>query len=224
MRPIILVPVKNQERAKVRMAHFLTPTEREHLAWAMFLDVSRTLSCVGLPVAVVTDSPRAAERAADLGWRVFRESEQVSESSSVDAVSRQLSAEGVTAVLRIPADVPLIQSSDIDEIIDFHLSMPLAVLVPSRDGTGTNAILRSPPDLFPSRFGKNSLLLHRHDALRAGAQLRIVENRRLALDLDEFEDLKCFMHMPSTTETHRFLSATALAERIAHAAAGANFD
>jgi 2-phospho-L-lactate guanylyltransferase len=224
MTATILMPVKSQEKAKARMTPVFTPAERAGLAWSMFIDVSRALSAVGYPVAVVTNSAPAAAKAADLGWRVFWESEQVSESVSVDAASRQLAVQGVTAVLRLPADVPLVEPRDIQQLAASTLSGRSTMLVPSRDGTGTNAILRSPPDLFPSRFGKNSLLLHKHEALRAGAHLVVIENSRLGLDLDDFDDMKYFMRTPSQTETYCFLSRISLAERIAHAAAGASFD
>jgi 2-phospho-L-lactate guanylyltransferase len=61
--------------------------------------------------------------------------------------------------------------------------------VPSRDGTGTNALLRSPPTLFPSHFGPNSFALHSDEAERSRARVRIIRNPRIALDIDEPDDL-----------------------------------
>ncbi len=55
----------------------------------------------GWPSIVVTNSERASAHAARLGWRVFCERTQVSESASVDAACRQLSLEGC---LPLPAD------------------------------------------------------------------------------------------------------------------------
>ena len=42
----------------------------------------------------------------------------------------------------------------------------------SLEGTGTNALLRTPPDLFPSRFGPNSLALHRADGAATSFRTR----------------------------------------------------
>jgi 2-phospho-L-lactate/phosphoenolpyruvate guanylyltransferase len=61
--------------------------------------------------------------------------------------------------------------------------------VPSRDGTGTNALLRSPPDLFPSHFGPGSFAKHLQEARRRSARFRIVKNPRIAVDIDELDDL-----------------------------------
>src|SRR5262245_42245723 len=67
---------------------------------------------------------------------------------------------------------------------------PSAVFVPSYDGTGTNALLRSPPDLFRSHFGPASFSLHLEEASRVGATIKIVRNERIALDIDEPKDLR----------------------------------
>ncbi len=49
---------------------------------------------------------------------------------------------------------------------------PSVVIVPSHDGTGTNALLRSPPDLFPSHFGPESFALHLKEAETAWRESR----------------------------------------------------
>src|SRR6266550_3800920 len=76
------------------------------------------------------------------GWDLLREDRQISESFSVDYASMQCAKRGVTALLRLPLDIPLVQSSDIDELLAVECAAPGLVIVPSRDGTGTNAILR----------------------------------------------------------------------------------
>src|SRR5260370_17450930 len=93
-------------------------------------------------------------------WEILREERQISESHSVDAASRICEQKGVTGLLRLPFDVPLIQSSDIDELLTVECHAPGLVIVPSRDGTGTNAMLRMPPTLFPSHFGNGSFAKH----------------------------------------------------------------
>src|SRR5262249_57314730 len=98
-------------------------------------------------------------------------------------------ARGFDTVMRLPADLPLVRAEDIDEIFSVELAAHGALLVPSRDGTGTNAIVRTPPTLFPSRFGPNSLELHKAEAHKAGAECLIRENRRIAIDVDEPADI-----------------------------------
>ena len=67
---------------------------------------------------------------------------------------------------------------------------PTVILVPSSDGTGTNAILRSPPALFPSHFGPNSFVRHLAEAEVCGVRAQVFRNARLELDIDEWDDLQ----------------------------------
>jgi 2-phospho-L-lactate guanylyltransferase len=92
-------------------------------------------------------------------------------------------------LLRLPIDIPLVTAEDIENIFAVLAPRPSAVIVPSRDG-GTNALLRSPPDLFPSHFGPNSFALHLEEAERAKARIKIIRNERIALDVDEPKDLR----------------------------------
>ncbi|HYK87324.1 MAG TPA: 2-phospho-L-lactate guanylyltransferase [Acidobacteriota bacterium] len=214
MSTIILVPVKKHENAKSRLSKVLTNTERAMLARTMFDDVAAALINLNARVAVVTDSDETAQRARRLGWRTLRESRQISESVSVDAASAQLRREGVGAVLRLPADLPLVTAADLEQILTDCPPAPFAVLVPSCDRMGTNAILRKPPDLFPSRFGPNSFILHQQEAKRSQAAFRIVENYNIGLDIDNARDLRRFLDRSSETLTYHLLRKLGIKERL----------
>jgi 2-phospho-L-lactate guanylyltransferase len=86
--------------------------------------------------------------------------------------------------------LPLVTSSDIDELLVAECVAPGVVMVPSRDGTGTNAILRKPPTLFPSHFGSGSFAKHCAEAIRTGAQIVQRRNVRLEMDVDDESDLR----------------------------------
>jgi 2-phospho-L-lactate guanylyltransferase len=96
----------------------------------------------------------------------------------------------VQALLRLPVDLPLVEPADIEAVFEALGAAPTAILVPSRDGTGTNALLRSPPALFPSRFGPNSFVRHLAEAEACGVRAHVFRNPRLELDIDEWEDLQ----------------------------------
>jgi 2-phospho-L-lactate guanylyltransferase len=78
-----------------------------------------------------------------------------------------------------------------------------ALLVPSKEGTGTNALVRTPPGIFGTRFGGRSLTRHvlAAEHLRVGCE--IVPNPRLAFDVDTPEDLRALAATPGATTTHR---------------------
>ena len=66
---------------------------------------------------------------------------------------------GIDSTLVIPADIPLIQASELEQIV---LEAPAegSVLAPAADGRGTNAAFRRPANLFPLRFGNDSFKPH----------------------------------------------------------------
>jgi len=128
----------------------------------------------------------------------------------------QCAKRGVTALLRLPLDVPLVQSSDIDELLAVQCAAPGLVIVPSRDGTGTNAILRTPPTLFPSHFGSGSFVNHCAEAQRVGSHILVRRNARLEMDVDDETDLRALVQQDlSGTETGAWLQSSGLMARFA---------
>lgn len=187
----ILLPVKDLRIAKQRLAAVMSQEARTHLALAMMEHTFNVVSCVKSidGVAVVSNYSPAIDLAKHYSFEVINESEQISESASVDYGSTVLGSRGVTAVLRLPIDLPLVTASDIEEVLSRDREGRLVVIVPSRDGTGTNAILRRPPTLFRSHFGTGSLAKHLKEAEVAGATVELLQNERIALDIDEPDDL-----------------------------------
>ena len=212
----LLIPIKDPTHAKTRLAELLSEDERRRLAWAMFEDVSRAIvnACKPDRVVMVSSFTPAIERARSLGWDVLIEVSQISESASVDWASRMLSERGFDTVMRLPADLPLVRTEDIDELLSIELDSPGALLVPSREGTGTNAIIRTPPALFSSRFGQNSLALHQQEATRVGVECVVVNNARIALDIDEPADVELLLEEAGGTQAFAALREMNAFERL----------
>ena len=213
----LLLPIKDLRNAKQRLSGALTREERLALAEAMFRDTIAAVGSVRCAdrIFVVTNYQPAMLTAEDHGWEVLREQRQISESVSVDTASRQCAERGMTAVLRLPLDVPLVRSGDIDELLSVECDPPGMVIVPSRDGTGTNAILRTPPTLFPSHFGPGSFAKHRQEAERAGAQIVVRRNARLEMDVDDEADLLALLQCDLRgTHTGQWLGNSGVARRL----------
>lgn len=212
----LLLPVKDLSNAKMRLLGVLMAEERRGLAAAMLTDTIRTVRGVrrAQKIFVVTNYDPAIHAAQENGWEVLREDRQISESHSVDFASRVCEERGVTGLLRVPLDVPLMQAGDIDELLAVECEEPALVIVPSRDGLGTNAILRKPPTLFPSHFGEGSFAKHVGEAERVGARVIFRKNPRLELDVDDEADLRALLKQDlSGTETGRWLRDSGVAAR-----------
>jgi len=221
----LLLPIKDLKNAKQRLAGVLTPEERFGLAHAMLADTIRAVRGVRRAdkIFVVTDYEPALRIAEENGWEILREERQISESDSVDTASRICEGLGVKALLRVPLDVPLVQPADIDELLAVECEEPAVVIVPSRDGLGTNAILRMPPALFPSHFGMGSFAKHVNEAERIGAHVIFRRSARLEMDVDDEADLRELQKNDlSGTETGRWLRETGVEGRFqSHRRAGA---
>jgi len=61
-------------------------------------------------IFVITNYEPAMKLAEENGWEILREEQQISESHSVDAASKLCEKRGVSGLLRLPLDVPLIRS------------------------------------------------------------------------------------------------------------------
>ena len=212
----LLLPVKDLNNAKKRLMGVLTPEERFALARAMLADTIRAVRGVRCAerIFVVTNYEPVMQLAEENQWEILREEQQISESDSVDAASQICEQLSVTGLLRLPLDLPLMQSSDIDELLTVECQAPALVIVPSRDGTGTNAMMRTPPTLFPSHFGSGSFAKHLAEAERAHARVMVRRNARLEMDVDDEADLRALLeHHLSGTETGRWLRASGVEAR-----------
>ncbi len=220
MRPrtSILVPVKATGRAKGRLAELLDQETRQSLALAMLEDVlAAVVPAVGSlaeAVYVVTSDLAAIGVAERRGAQAVAEAEQRSESASVDAASRACAARGVEALLTLPADIPAVRPEDIAAILGEATPNRAVVLVPARDGKGTNAIWRHPPEAIPSRFGFDSFRKHQDEVRARGLVWAAVSLPRVAVDLDEAEDVAAFLQFPGATRTRTLLERAGVAARL----------
>jgi 2-phospho-L-lactate guanylyltransferase len=202
MKVTALIPVKGFRNAKQRLSAFLGSAEREALAEAMFCDVLRQVPGARgiLETVVVTGDDKVAKIAVSLGARVILESAETGETAAVDFARSSLKADGGEAVLIIPGDLPLVRRGDIEAVLaqvpDGQIA-PFALLVPSHDRLGTNALLLAPPDIIKLRFGYDSFSYHISQISAQGLPIRCFDNERIALDIDEPTDLERFLSYSS---------------------------
>ncbi len=208
MKISALIPAKGFTNAKQRLSPLLGVAQRELLAEAMLRDVlAQAVSTRGLGgVYVVTGDSRVSEIASFLGIHVIREESERGETEAVVFALSKMREAGMDGALVIPGDIPLVRSSDIElllERISGHgATVPYALLTPSHDRMGTNALLLAPPDVIKLGFGYDSFTYHLAQVEAAGLPPRIVENERIALDIDEPRDLERFLEAASSGRTY----------------------
>ena len=214
-----LVPVKDLQHAKQRLAGVLRATERHALFRAMLEDVLSVLSrCQGLAgVVLVTRDPEARVLAARYGARVLEEEHNRGHTAASSFGARALAEEGASGMVQLPADIPLLTPQDIDALLQAHASAPAVTLAPSRDRQGSNAVACSPPDVLPLRFGDNSYFPHLDRAKALGIEPGVVHRSGLALDVDTVDDLLAFLAAPSATRAYDYLMGSGIAERVTDA-------
>ena len=198
MQIAALIPVKGFSNAKQRLGGLLSRAGREVLAEAMFRDVLRqVLSARGLAATfVVTGDKDVAAIASAAGAEVIRESSEQGETSAVDFARARLKSDRWEAVLIIPGDMPLVRALDIEMVlaqVPVDARPPFGLLVPSHDRLGTNGLLLAPPDLIQLRFGYDSFSFHMNQLTTHRLPARFCENERIALDIDEPQDLERFL-------------------------------
>jgi 2-phospho-L-lactate guanylyltransferase len=189
VKTLAILPVKSFGAAKQRLAESLGAGSRQALAQAMFADVLGALRRTEEldEVAVVT-SDRAAESAArGHGVVVLADTVQAGQSQAAQIGIRHALAHGFVRVALLPGDTPLVRPADVAGLLS--RSGPGVSVVPDRHGTGTNALVLTPPDAIEPSFGPDSRRRHETLAGEAGVPVRIEEVAALALDVDTPEDL-----------------------------------
>jgi 2-phospho-L-lactate guanylyltransferase len=210
---VVLIAAKHLSFAKTRLAPVMPDAERRMLAEAMFRDVlaAATGSETAERVAVVTSDPALLEHARRAGAICIDEEYPRGLNAAVSLATRALADAGATKLCTVLSDIPLTTSRDIDEVFAAMAPDRGAVLVPSRDFSGTNIIARAPCDVVPTMFGRMSLVRHLDACRQASVACEILRQSGPALDLDLLSDLLEFVRTAEPGNTLNQLSRLGIA-------------
>jgi 2-phospho-L-lactate guanylyltransferase len=183
--------VKFTGECKQRLSPILSPDRRLDLVRAMFLDV--LTACVESKVfdaAWVCCAGDTKYVPRDLGAWTVQDNEGKGMKHAVDKLIPLARSFGITHLLVIPADIPRIRPEDFRTMWRTLTEENVqAVIVPSRDGTGTNAVFCTPPDLFPMAFEGKSLERNLQTLNEKKIRYASLNLPTLALDVDTPADL-----------------------------------
>jgi 2-phospho-L-lactate guanylyltransferase len=190
-RTCVILPVKPFDDAKERLATGLAAEQRRLIAEAMVRDVlaalSRAREVDGL--VVVSAEAKLVEIAGGAADAIIPDERTGHSAAAMAGVAWAIENE-FNRVVMIPGDCPLLDAGELDELITRTREDGIEfAVVPDRMGTGTNALVISPPDAVEPSFGPGSR--QRHIAMGLAAARRVAEHEvpSLALDLDTADDL-----------------------------------
>ena len=192
MRTAAILPIKSFDAAKQRLSPALGGGARQALAQAMFSDVLGSLRKVERleTITVVSADPTVDAAARGKGVNVVIDNAESGQSDATMLGIRHALASGYDRVLLVPGDTPLLSPAELDSLLARAEADGMqVVIVPDRHGSGTNALMISPPDAFRPSFGPDSLNRHLTLAQEAGLKHSVEEVPSLSHDVDTADDL-----------------------------------
>jgi 2-phospho-L-lactate guanylyltransferase len=220
MRTVAVLPVKRFGQAKQRLAPSLPAAGRVALAEAMLRDVLLALARAESVerTLLVTGEPRAAAVGAFLGGEVVDDERDDGQSAAAALGIARALALGAPRTLLVPGDCPALDPGEVDALLAAHRDG--VTVVPDRHGTGTNALVLSPPDAIAPAFGPGSRARHLALAAAAGVPAAVRSVESLAYDVDTGDDLVALRAELERRAASKLATVAALEGIAAESAAG----
>jgi 2-phospho-L-lactate guanylyltransferase len=214
MAVFAIIPVKNLEFSKKRLSVVLSPQERSLLTLAMLEDVLKALQLSVVDEIVVIGNDAKVQCIADRYGAFYLTASQDGLNSAIEQAVAWCVNEDAGWVLILPADMPLLEPADVNQIVELGISGASVVLSPSPDG-GTNALFQSTPTLVRACFGPKSFAAHIQEACFRGAKIRFYGSLNIAHDIDSAEDLKKLFEVENNTLSKDVLEQIMLRNQVA---------
>jgi 2-phospho-L-lactate guanylyltransferase len=188
MKTVAIVPVKRLSEAKGRLADALTAQARVVLARHMLDHVLDTILRAARIDGVAVISP---DETLPLPSGVELIRQKGSGLNKILEQGRAWSVEQTSdALLVVFADLPLLTSTELNEIVEAGSERNTIVIAPDRHGEGTNALLSHPPSLARFHFGPHSYTRHLQAATQANARAVTYTSPGTTFDIDTPRDLE----------------------------------
>ena len=185
--------MKSFSKAKTRLN--LPQIQKEDLCLKMFDEVLRTISsCKSIDkILVVSNDEQAIKLSRQYNtMQIFDNETGVND--AMDLANQYLIDKKYDCSIMFPQDIPVMKSSDIDNIFNFFKSETGVLIVPSRQFNGTNALLQSPVAIINTQYDRGSYM-HQLDAAKTVTKnTSIALIRRIMLDIDDLSDLSLMLN------------------------------
>jgi len=193
MTTTAVLPIKQLENAKQRLAGLLSADERRQLFKAMVEDVLTAAEACPLidDLIVVTNDAAVAELGRGFGAEIWAEPDPPGLIEAVTMAGQKLAEAGVSTMVFLPGDVPLVTADELDMVLEGFGAAAEAefLIVPASDLGGSNCVACSPPDCMTFGFGEDSFRRHLAIARDLGLNPIVAKLPGIGLDIDVPADL-----------------------------------
>jgi len=190
----VVVPIRDLDTAKTRLAAALPPVERKLLSTLMLSHVVRVLSeSKGIrSVWVVGGAEEERDLALSNGGRWIPEAED-DLNHTLNAVRETLLGNGAHCVGIVLGDLPMLERSDVEGLLSHMRRGAYDICIaPDTHERGTNAVFVRSAWAFTFQFGVESLRRHLKQAVRRGLRATCWRTPGFGLDVDTPSDLAQF--------------------------------
>ncbi len=188
MKTCAIIPVKTFSVAKTRLK--LSKTQKEEICKAMLEEVLDTVSKSQLIDKIILVSKD--ETILKLG-RQFNAVEIFDDESGVNhavyLADQYILDNKYDRSVIFPQDIPMMRSSDIDNLLGFRESENSVIIVPSRQLNGTNALVRCSTNIMKTQYDRGSYVFQLDAAKATSQNVSVALIRRIMLDIDDEHDL-----------------------------------
>lgn len=191
---LALIPVKSLDTSKQRLADVLPGNARRRLSIAVLGDVLDTLRVHAAidRVLLASADRQVAVMAHDFNVGFLDEAELACSglNGTVNAVAARLAQEGVTRLMVVHGDLPLLSRDELSRFVATHAAAaaPAVTLTPDGRRDGTNLLAWNPASAFRADYGQGSFARHCNQCHALGMVPTVCVLPGAGFDIDLAED------------------------------------
>ena len=156
----------------------------------MLKEVLRTISkCKSIDNIVIVSKDDAAIKLGNPFGAIQIFDDDLGVNQAVHLADQYISDLECNCSVIFPQDIPMMESSDIDNLLGFVKSKNSVILVPSRQFNGTNALVRYYASSMKTQYDKGSYSYQLNAAKSVTQNISLALIRRMMLDIDDELDL-----------------------------------
>ena len=185
-----ILPVKPLSQSKTRLSHILSPAERAALTQRLLEHTIQVLQQVPdiSQILVVSRDATVLHTARRYQTLTFTEHEPFHLKTAVTQATKYAKLQGVDSILIIPADLPFLQTYEIQTLLNGISSPESCIICPDEKENGTNALILPPSVNFRFQYGPSSYQKHLAEAKRLKMPIKSIITPGICFDLDTEAD------------------------------------